>query len=45
VAKAQIFDGIPEKVLVFVTACKLYLRMKMRGVAVEEQIQWVLSYI
>ena len=44
-AKAQIFDGTPEKVLEFVTACKLYLRMKMRGVAVEEQIQWVLSYI
>ena len=27
------------------TACRLYIRMKMREVAVEEQIQWVLSYM
>jgi len=26
-------------------ACKLYIKMKMREVAVEEQIQWVLSYM
>jgi len=26
-------------------ACKLYIRMKMRGVTVEEQIQWVLLYV
>jgi len=26
-------------------AYRLYIRIKMRGAAVEEQIQWVLSYI
>ena len=29
----------------FIIACKLYIHMKMRGVAVEEQIQWVLLYV
>ena len=29
----------------FITACKLYICIKMRGVAVEKQIQWVLSYV
>ena len=27
------------------TVCRLYIRMKMREVAVEEQIQWILSYM
>jgi len=26
-------------------ACKLYLRMRMRRAMVEEQIQWILSYV
>ena len=26
-------------------ACRLYLRIKMRGATIEEQIQWILSYI
>ena len=39
------FDGSSEKVPGFVTACKLYIRMKMREVVVEEQIQWILSYM
>jgi len=34
-----------EKVLGFIIACKLFLRIKMREDAVEEQIQWILSYI
>jgi len=38
VVKPQIFDGIQEKVSYFITACKLYIKMKMRGEAVEEQI-------
>ena len=29
----------------FITACKLYVQMRMRGILVEKQIQWVLSYI
>jgi len=35
----------PSKVSGFVTACKLYRKAKMRGVPVEKQIQWVLSYM
>ena len=25
-------------------ACKLYIRIKIRGAAVQEQIQWILEY-
>ena len=39
------FDGTLGKVLDFITACKLYIRMKMRRVVVEEQIQQILSYV
>jgi len=45
IAKPQVFDGIPSKVLGFMTVCKLYGKAKIREVPVEEQIQWVLSYI
>ena len=34
-----------SKISGFMTACKLYIRIKIRGVAVEKQIQWVLSYM
>jgi len=45
VAKSQTFDRIPLKVSRFVRACKLYIKMRLRDSPVEEQIQWVLSYV
>jgi len=42
VAKPAIFNGEVGKVRGFITACRLFLRMKLRGAMVEEQVQWVL---
>ena len=45
IARLQVFDGTSSKILGFVMMCRLYIRMKIREVVVEEQIHWVLSYI
>jgi len=45
VAKPAIFNGEAGKVGGFIMACRLFLRMKLRGAIVEEQVQWVLSYM
>jgi len=45
VVKPAIFNGEAGKVGEFITACRLFLRMKLRGATVEEQVQWVLSYV
>jgi len=45
VAKPAIFNGEVGKVGGFIMACRLFLRMKLRRVTVEEQVQWVLLYV
>jgi len=39
VAKPQVFDRTLSKILGFVMVCRLYVKMKLREVALEEQIQ------
>lgn len=38
VAKLQMLNGKVGKVLEFLTACKLFMRIRMRDVTVEKQI-------
>ena len=38
VAKPAIFSGEAERAGGFITACRLYIKMKLRGNTVEEQI-------
>ena len=41
----SLFDRKASKVEGFVTACKLYLKMRMREMTVKEQVQQVLTYV
>ena len=45
VAKPAIFNGEAGKVGGFITVCRLFVRIKLRRSTVEEQVQWVLSYV
>ena len=45
VAKLQVFDRRLEKVLGFIIACRLFIRMRIRKNTVEKQIQWILLYM
>ena len=38
VVKPQVFDKTLSKISEFVTACRLYIKIKMREVTVKEQI-------
>jgi len=45
VAKPAIFNGEAGRVGGFIVACRLYIKIRLRGNMVEEQIQWVLTYV
>jgi len=45
VAKPPVFSGETGKVSGSITVCKLYIKARMLEVIVEEQAQWVLSFV
>ena len=45
VAKLAIFNREAGRVGGFIMVCRLYIKMRLRGNTVEEQVQWVLTYV
>lgn len=45
VIKLPIFNGNVSRIADFIIVYKLYIRMKIRKVSVEKQVQWILLYI
>ena len=45
IAKPAIFNREAGKVGGFISACKIYIKNRMRGDTVEGQVHWVLSYM
>ena len=45
VAKPAIFNGEAGRMGGFVITCRLYIKMRLRGNMVEEQVQWALTYV
>ena len=45
VVKPPVFSRKVGKVLGFIPVCKLYIKTRMSEATVEEQVQWVLSFV
>ena len=45
VAKLAIFSREAGRVGGFIMACRLYIKIRLKGNTVEEQVQWILTYV
>jgi len=41
----QIFDGTSSRVSEFMEECRIYIKEKIKGEKMEDQIYWIISYI